>query len=325
MKALQAFDDAPLPVTLVVAPQFSFASLAIWMDGLRVANRETAYPAYHWIIASEHGDPVASSSGPSITPQAALADIAVSPVSIVLTAYEPEAACTPGLLAWLRRQDRRGGIIGCVDTAALVLARAGLLRGERIAVHHEVIAPFREEIGEAVLLDRRHAFEGRRLSSAGGLATMEMLLAFIEATRGAALAERVARAMSFVVPGRDVSAAREAPPSGITGMNRQLGRMVALMQSRLEAPLAISEVCRRASVEESTARRLFKRFLGRTPSAYYLRLRLERAQTLLRYSHLGVAEIAAAVGFADTAAFSHAFKRIHGRPPSQARADVTGL
>lgn len=317
--------ETPLPVTLVIAPNFSFVSLALCLDGLRIANRENAVPAFHWIIASESGAPVACSSGPSIAPQAALADIAVSPVTLVLTAYEPEAACTPGLLAWLRRQDRQGGLIGCVDTAALVLARAGLLRGERIAVHHEVVAPFREEIGEAVLLDRRFAFEGRRLSSAGGVATLEMLLALVEAIKGRALARRVAHAMSFAWPRDESASEREALPSGVTGMNRRLGRMVAIMQTRLEAPLPIAEVCRRAGVEASTARRLFRRHLGQTPAAYYAGLRLERAATLLRYSHLGIAEIAAAVGFADGAGFSHAFKRRYGVPPSRARVDASGL
>jgi len=317
--------ESPLPVTLVVAPRFSFVSLAICMDGLRVANRENVVPAYDWIIASETGRPVASSSGPAIAPQAALSDLAVSPVTIVLTAYEPESACTPGLLAWLRRQDRRGGIIGCVDTAALVLGRAGLLAGERIAVHHEVVAPFREEIGEAVLLDRRFAFEGRRLSSAGGIATMEMLLAFIEKTRGASLAARVAHAMNFHVPPSEVTAERDALPGGISRMDRRLGRIVAIMQTRLEAPLGVAEICRRAHVEESTARRLFRSHLKQSPSAYYTRLRLERARTLLRYSRLGIAEIAAAVGFADTPSFSHAFKRVFGLPPSRARRDFAGL
>ena len=100
--------------------------------------------------------------------------------------------------------------------------------------------------------------------------------------------------------------------------------MVAIMQSHLESPLAIAEVCRRANVEDSTARRLFRAQLKETPVAYYTRLRLERARTLLRYSHLSVAEIAAAVGFADTPSFSHAFRRIFGLPPSQARADFSG-
>lgn len=322
--------DGPLPVTLVVAPRFSLVSLAICLDGLRIANRESVSPVFHTIIASEGGEAVACSSGPAVTPDAALADLAVSPVTIVLTAYEPEAACTPGLIAWLRRQDRRGGFLGCVDTAALVLARAGLLRGERIAVHHEVVQPFREEIGEAVLLDRRYAFEGRRLSSAGGMATLEMLLALIERTQSGALARRVAHAMSFDMDPIEKAAKerlpeREALPAGVSAVDRRLGRMVAIMQSHLETPIAIAEVCRRANVENSTARRLFRAQLKETPVAYYTRLRLERARTLLRYSHLSVAEIAAAVGFADTPSFSHAFRRVFGLPPSQARADFSGL
>ena len=56
-----------------------------------------------------------------------------------------------------------------------------------------------------------------------------------------------------------------------------------------------------------------------------MRLRLERANTLLSYSHLAIAEIAAAVGFADTPSFSRAFKRVFGQPPSRARTDFAGL
>ena len=134
MPGLEPQTETPLAVTLVVAPKFSYLSLAILMDGLRVANRANITPAFDWIIAADSSEPVPSSSGPTVTPQATLADISFAPVSIVLTAYEPEAACTPALLNWLRSQDRRGGVIGCVDTGALVLSRAGLIRGERIAV-----------------------------------------------------------------------------------------------------------------------------------------------------------------------------------------------
>ena len=53
-----------------------------------------------------------------------------------------------------------------------------------------------EEIGEAILLDRRFAFEGRRLSSAGGIATMDMLLALIEKARGSVLETELADSRS---------------------------------------------------------------------------------------------------------------------------------
>jgi AraC family carnitine catabolism transcriptional activator len=316
--------ETPLAITLVVAPKFSYLSLAILMDGLRVANRISLQPVFDWIVADVTGEPVASSSGLTVTPQARLADIAFAPVAIVMTAYEPEAACTPGLLAWLRRQDRRGSILGCVDTGALALARAGLVEGARIAVHPEVVQPFREEIGEAVLLDRRYAFDGRRLSSAGGFATMDMLLALIERIRGAGLARQVARTMMFETAPTEFTDAAFAA-GGVSSLDPRLGRLVSLMQDHLEDPLALDALCARARVDPSTARRLFNKHIGEAPRAYYARLRLERARTLLRYSHLPVAEIAVAAGFSDTASFSHAFKRRYGLAPSRARHDVTGL
>ena len=47
--------DGPLPVTLVLAPRFSLVSLAICIDGLRIANRESVSPVFHCILASEDG------------------------------------------------------------------------------------------------------------------------------------------------------------------------------------------------------------------------------------------------------------------------------
>lgn len=316
--------QAPVGVTLIVAPKFSHLSLAILMDGLRIANRISSSRAFEWTVAGVSRDPVPSSSGLSVAPQASLSDIEYAPVAIVLTAYEPEAACTPALINWLRRQDRRGAILGCVDTGALVLARAGLIGGARIAVHPEVVQPFREEIGEAVLLDRRFVFEARRLSSAGGFATMDMLLALMERTHGIATAQQVARTLMFETPPSEYTQAAFAT-GGLMSLDPRLGRLVTVMQEHIDNPLHIDDLCRQAKVTPSTARRLFNRRLGIAPSEYYVQLRLERARTLLRYSHLPIAEIAIATGFADPASFTHAFRRRYGHPPSRARQDSSGL
>ncbi len=125
---------------------------------------------------------------------------------------------------------------------------------------------------------------------------------------------RVAHALNFQVPSSEVALEGTVLPSGICGIDRRLGRLVAIMQTAL----AVAEICRRARVEDLTARRLFRRHLGQSPSAYYLRLRLDRARNLLRDSHLGIAEIAAAVGFADAPSFSHAFKRVYQIQPKRA-------
>ena len=249
--------------------------------------------------------------------------IAIAPLVILLTAYDPESACTPALMSWLRQQDRQGSTIGCVDTGALVLARAGVLRGRQVAAHQEVVAPFREEIGE-LLLDRRHNFDGNLVSSAGGFATMDMVLKLIEKSHSDELARRVAHAMNFEMPSSDRVSENPDYPSGATRIDRRLGRMIALMQANLETPLSVAEIYALALVEESTARRLFQRYFKQSPRAYYMHLRLEWARNLLRYSHLSVAEIAAATGFADSPSFSHSFNRAFGIPPSRARVNDLG-
>lgn len=315
--------DKSTSVTLVVAPMFSYLALAICIDAFRVANRLTTALTFDWTVAAETSKEVISSSGPGIVPHTTLKAISFSPVTILLTAYDPEAACTPGLMAWLREQDRLGGRIGCVDTAALVLARAGVLRGHPVAVHQEVVAPFREEIGELVL-DKRYTFDDALFSSAGGFATMDMVLKLISHIHGNDLAKRVAGATNFEQSFSDRMQENDHYLTGLARVERRLGRLVGLMQGNLETPLPISRIAALAQVEESTARRLFHRYLRQSPQRYYLRLRLERAQNLLRYSHLRMSQIAAATGFTDSASFSRSYSREFGIPPSRARLNPPG-
>ena len=63
----------------------------------------------------------------------------------------------------------------------------------------------------------------------------------------------------------------------------------------------------------------FTRVLGVAPATYLKRLRLERGHRLLAESRNKVLDIALACGYASEAAFSKAFKREYGVPPSQLR------
>jgi transcriptional regulator GlxA family with amidase domain len=62
-------------------------------------------------------------------------------------------------------------------------------------------------------------------------------------------------------------------------------------------------------------RKIFRARIGVAPGAYRMRLRMDRAQALLRDGSLTVAEVAAAVGCASTATFSLQFKSHTGMPP----------
>lgn len=312
-------------VTLVIVPRFPLLSLAICTEGLRVANRECLPMAFSWDIATVDGQPVSSSSGIPIQPTRSIREIKVSPVAIVLSAYYPEQAYSDELLAWLRHQDHQGSIIGCVDTGAFILAKAGLLSGTGVTVHQESVDPFHEAFDRKLIYDRLFSFEGRRLSSAGGMATFDMILALIARTKGEHLSDRVAALMNYQRL-TDEPARQGAPrDTALARVNRELGRCVELMQANLEEPLPVEDICAAAGVPSWKARRLFQRYLRRSPADYYLNLRLERAKNLLAHSHAPIKQIAVACGFADTASFSRAFKRHLGRTPSDSRFARLGI
>ncbi len=311
----------PVEVAIFLGPGFPLLSLALTIEFLRVANRECGRSAFARSIVTANGAPVISSSGVETAAAAAPERMAHVKAAVVLTSYEPERACLPGVLGWLRRLDRAGALIACADTGGLLLARAGVLRGRRIAVHHEATPAYREALGGAVLIDRLHARDGPLLSSGGGVATADLVLDLIAAFEGRALANRVAFVMNHDPTPERAPAGDEA---ALARVDRRIGRMVEIMQARLDRPVPVAEVCRAAGVEPSTARRLFLRFFGETPGRYYARLRLERARRLLGHGALSVGEIAAITGFADLSSFARAYRRQFGRAPSADRHPQPG-
>lgn len=311
-------------VTLILTPRFPLLSLAICTESLRLANRELGWSAYDWRFVTESGGPVVSSSGIELPAMAALNDITQAPISIVLTSYDPEESCTPELMAWLRKQDRLGGILGCIDTGGYVLARAGLLRGRHIAVHHETLPAYAEFFGEAIAKERLHVLDGRIASSAGGMATLDMMLLLIERDHGVELPRRIAHILNYERLAETASDAGRRE-GALARTDRRLGRLVELMQASLEDPLPLSVLCGAASVDKSTCLRLFRKHLRETPGQYYLMLRLNRARSLLTDSALPISEIASLTGFADATSFGRAFKRTFGLAPSKARVNASGV
>ena len=68
--------------------------------------------------------------------------------------------------------------------------------------------------------------------------------------------------------------------------------------------------------------RLFHKHLQRTPSQYYLELRLARARSLLLRSESQVRDIALACGFVSAAHFSKCYSRLFGVSPIGERKQV---
>lgn len=305
-------------VDLVLVETFPIHSLTSITEPLRLANRESLEKRFDWRLLSPDGNGVRSSSGILMGVDGGLDDEPADAV-IVLSSYEVEAAVEPPLLAWLRRRARRGDLMGCVDTAALLFARAGLLTGRPAAVHYEAVQSFRDQFSPDMFTDRIYDFSPPRCSSSGGVGTINMTLALITHFAEHGLARRVAAILNYV-PYEDQKTQAIFDSSYNTAtVNRDLARCIEIMHGSIALPLPLGEIARRVGLPAWRMRRLFHKHLGRTPSAYYLDLRLEQGRNLLRNSHFQVGDIAGRCGFYNHETFSRAYRRRYGMAPSRDR------
>jgi AraC-like DNA-binding protein len=99
-----------------------------------------------------------------------------------------------------------------------------------------------------------------------------------------------------------------------------LAPALAALHGEPERHWTVEDLAARAFVSRSVLDERFRRVLGRSPIRYLTEWRMHLAGELLRSTDLGVAAVARRVGYDAEEAFSRAFKRHHGRPPSSWRA-----
>ena len=114
----------------------------------------------------------------------------------------------------------------------------------------------------------------------------------------------------------DQGEGRRAPAQGRGPI---LTEVLRVCEERYAEPLTVPQLAALMFLSPGHFSEVFSREVGLPPAAYLRRLRLERAQTLLRATDLSATEIAHRTGFADSAQFSRAFRAALGITPSAYR------
>lgn len=103
-----------------------------------------------------------------------------------------------------------------------------------------------------------------------------------------------------------------------------LERAMRYLEERVDGTISVTELAGMVGVSASHLGALFRRTTGGGPAAFHTSLRMTRARTLLDTTDVGIAEVAASVGYADPLYFSRHFRRLHGVSPSAYRAQAKG-
>ena len=311
-------------VGLLVIPNFTTIGFASTIETLRMANMAARRDMFRTLIIGPSLEPVTASNGMRILPDCAMQDAPKLDILLVVGANPivSHLSSRP-LLNWLRKLAHERVALGGICTGSYWLARAGLLKGYRCTIHWEDIETLKDHFPGIIISHQLFELDRDRYTCSGGVASMDMTLQLIAREPGGR--EIAAHAAELLLCDRARSAQEQqrVPLRQKLGTSQpKLSQVVAIMEANLEEPVSLEELARFNDVSVRQLERLFHKHLQRTPSQYYLELRLARARGLLLRSESPVRDIALACGFVSAAHFSKCYSRLFGVSPMGDRKHI---
>jgi AraC family transcriptional regulator, transcriptional activator FtrA len=232
---------------------------------------------------------------------------------------EENAPVPPDLVSALRRAHEAGARIVSLCGGAFALAEAGLLDGRRVITHWMCTALLSERYPLVQVDDSAlYVDDGDVLTSAGMTASLDLCLHLVRRDLGAHVANQLARRM--VVPAHRPGSGSQFVDVSVPATDEQgLVPVLDWARARLEEPLTIEDMARRAAVSPRTFYRRLHAATGTTPLQWLLNERLARARTLLESTALSVEKIAALSGIGTANNLRHHFLKQLGISPSDYR------
>jgi AraC family transcriptional regulator, carnitine catabolism transcriptional activator len=313
-KSVETAGLLPGPLAILLIPQFTSIALSSILEPLRIANRYVARP-YRWTLVSVDGEPVPDRNGVKVAVDAALNSIERVGTVLVIADAPPSRRVERAVLPRLRQLARAGATIGGIDTAPLLLARAGLLDGRMATAHWEALGAFREQFPQVQVTERLFEIDRGRCTCAGGSAAIDLALKEIETSFGRQLAERVSDHCMHGLP-RPAGDAQRSAPAKPGAVGRKLTRAMEILEREAPRASKIGSIAERIGVSRRQLHRIFTDELATSPARFRLKLRLDRAHQMLTTSETSVTEAGLAAGFRSRSHFSRCYRRQFGRPPS---------
>lgn len=317
-------DMSPKRFVFLLLDKFTMLSFASAIEPLRIANRVIGAPAYQWVLAGEGDGVVHCSNGAAFTLDIGLSEIDRDDTVLVCGGIDVQKSTTKGILNWLRREARRGVTMGGLCTGAYALAKAGLLDGKKATIHWENQDGFLEEFEEVKLTRSIFVIDGNRMSTAGGTASLDMMLKIISADHGDDVANTVADQLIYSTIRTDQDTQRLSIPTRIGVRHPKLSQVIQMMEQAIEEPISPADLAEDVGMSTRQLERLFRRYLNRSPKRYYMELRLSKARNLLMQTDMSVINVALACGFASPSHFSKCYRAHYSTTPYRERGTQGG-
>ncbi|WP_412506346.1 GlxA family transcriptional regulator [Roseovarius sp. SYSU LYC5161] len=301
----------------VLLPGYGVTDVALATEALDAANRDGG--DFRWRILTVTGAGVPSRSGLTLAVDGGVEPVFPNDTLLLCGGPQLVRQSSPALAPWLGKAVAHGAAVGAIGSGGSVLAEAGLLEDIPIATHWAMADPMRERLPRPQVTDAVFHFGPRRITCAGGVTTLDMMLALIAAAQGRNCAHAAAAALTCAhIRGPDA-------PQMLSTACRHARRSPALiaaikvMEATLDDPLPAQAVAEKVGLSCRHLERLFSTHLGQTPKRFQDGLRLDHGRRLIQQTDLGVAEISVACGFRTQSHFARLYRRRFGVTPSADR------
>lgn len=309
----------PKNFVFLLLNQFSLIAFSSAIEPLRLANRYYQRELYTWTLISETGETARSSSNIEISTDGKMGELSRNDVILVCGGINIKENTTKPVLNWVRREARRGLAIGGLCTASYTLASAGLLTNRKCTIHWENYDSFEEEFPDVELVKSVFTVDGTRFSSAGGTASVDLMLKIITTDHGQELTNWVADQMIYNSMRTENDEPRLSIPTRIGVRHPKLSKVIQMMEQNIEEPISPSMLASEVGMSTRQLERLFRRYLDRSPKRYYMELRLQKARNLLMQTDMSVINVALACGFASPSHFSKCYRAQYETTPYRER------
>ncbi len=316
---LKSDNDGVITVSFLLMPEYAMMALLSAIEPMRVANRMAEREVFRWQLITMDENQVLASNGLALHKTRSIHEVPEPRNLFICSSFQPEKYIKECVLTWLRKLKRHGAVLGAMDTGSYLLAAADLLNRHRFTLHWEATPAFKEVHPTLEVSNELFEIDRNIITCAGGTSAIDLLLYIIQNDFSPKLAITVCE--QFIKNGirHKSDKQRINLAARLKVHHPRMLRVLEELEKNLLSPLSTNELADHAHLSIRQLERLFRDHFNDTPSSYYLILRLERAQQLLKDTHLRISGVSIACGFNTAANFSRCYRKHYNCNPREER------
>ncbi|TXH79765.1 MAG: AraC family transcriptional regulator, partial [Rhizobium sp.] len=182
-----------LDIDLLILPETNLILIASVIEPLRGANRISGAELYRWRLFTPDGLPAQTTSLIPVPASSNFRSTSDTAPLFVLASYNWRRSATQALKMQLSQSARHRSLVAGIESGTWLLAEASLLDNASAAVHWEDYDDFALAYPQVRAVRDRFVIDGKRITTAGSLPTVDLMLEIIRQRQGYSLALEVSR------------------------------------------------------------------------------------------------------------------------------------